>query len=484
MSEFDPRSLWQDQPLDALPPEPNRASTAPQLDFAAPTASFGAARPQVKVWRVVTIGAALAAMVAVIIGIAVTPPPPRPQPATSSDDLLAECRVWGSPATGQPDWDRAMKACDRLLKLEPGNQEAMAQRAHLTELRACEANLNQARAFVTARREEEALLAYERLTGACEEYFFQAKVPARALALEVKRRAVGDCRKFAGEKQWSAALPRCELAAHLSCQLVDPTELAGQAEIRTFLEVREQLQPGALSWKCDEVEVLRRVAPPPDPAAIALNELSKRSPVPEFGRALTSYFKGDFHSASVPLEKLLEDASRSEHFEAARTLLFEIKEAISLYERAMAELNGGSFEKLVSLSHQALAVDERLILGAEAAGMSTEEKRRALDLRASFLRKSVRESVSSEAYERGKRLADRKDFRSSCREWKLGLSFARTNIDLLKALTNVCTPRAADDLAHAQTCEQLKAVLDFAVEGDGFAEKSVEAAEAKGCPPL
>ena len=128
-----------------------------------------------------------------------------------------------------------------------------------------------------------------------------------------------------------------------------------------------------------------------------------------------------------------------------------------------------------------MAVDERLVLGERAAKLTAEEKKKELDKRVSYIRKAVVESMSSQSYEKGKALADRKDFRAACRVWKLGLKFSRSNIDLLKAATNVCTPRASESFERAQTCEQLKAALDFAVDGDGIKEKIVESMTAKGC---
>lgn len=482
MSELDLQRLWQEQPLEAPPLEPDRASSAPQLDFAAPTAAFGAARPQVKVWRVVAGAVALAALVAVLLGISVRPPPPRPQPAPKTDDLMAECHVTAGPSLPSPDWEAALKACDRVLKLEPGREQAAIERAHLTVLRACEANFKQARALTSERREEEALVAYERLTPACEAYFFQAQEPARAVAQEVGRRAGRECRKLAGAKQWNEALPRCELAAQVSCQLIDPTELPGRLELAALLEARSQLQPDAPPWRCERIEVLYRPPPPPDPAVLARAELAQR-PVAEFGRALVLYFNGDFHSATVPMEKVLENPAQAQHHEAARALLFDLRQVINVYERGTREVTEGRFEKGAELFRQALAIDEKLILGADAVSLSQQERREALKSRSSYLRKAIVESASTQAYERGKAFADQKDFLQACRSWKLGLSFSRTSIDLLKAATNVCTPRAGDAFARAQTCAQLAAVLDFAVDGDGFAEQVIAEGEARGCPP-
>jgi ABC transport system ATP-binding/permease protein len=123
------------------------------------------------------------------------------------------------------------------------------------------------------------------------------------------------------------------------------------------------------------------------------------------------------------------------------------------------------------------------VLGDRAAKLTAEEKKKELDKRVSFIRKAIVETMSSQSYEKGKGLADRKDFRAACRIWKLGSNFSRSNIDLLKALTNVCTKRAQDAFDRAQTCEQLKAAMDFAVDGDGFKEKITESMTEEGCTP-
>jgi hypothetical protein len=84
-------------------------------------------------------------------------------------------------------------------------------------------------------------------------------------------------------------------------------------------------------------------------------------------------------------------------------------------------------------------------------------------------------------YARGKTSADRNDYRQACRVWKLGSTFTRGNNDLVKALSNVCTRRAGETLEKASGCDQLKAVLDFAVDGDGFKEKVQQRLADEGC---
>ncbi len=83
-------------------------------------------------------------------------------------------------------------------------------------------------------------------------------------------------------------------------------------------------------------------------------------------------------------------------------------------------------------------------------------------------------TIADDLFEEGVALANRRDFRGACRLWKKADSFERSNIDLLKALTNVCTRQASMALAAARNCRQLELVLEFAVDGDGFKEKAEE----------
>ena len=472
MSELDPRSLWQEQPLDSISVEPERASRRPLPDFAAATTAFGAARWSV---RVFAASLALAAAVALFAAFSARAPVPEvpSQTPPGVQDLYAECRSGADPS-GEPAWEQATKACERVLELEPSHHEAQAQLARIKVLRGCEEDFLQAVARASARQGPQALALFERLTPDCETYFVRAQPSARKLAFEVRTQMGRECRRYSEAKQWASALPACELAAHLGCQLDDVSD------VKLLLAARVQLKSREAPWKCDEVAVLQPPARPPDPAARAVDELSKR----EFGGALVAYFKGDFSRATSAVEEVLQDPARRADHELARALLKALSEAIGLYQRAIDVLGKGNLEEAASLARRALTVDERLILGGSASAMGSAQRQRALEDRPSFLRTSLRESLSAAAYEHGRVLADRKDFLGACRDWKLGSSFSRRSIDLLKGLTNVCTPRAREALERAPGCAQLASAREFAVEGDGLIEEIEAAALAQGCAPF
>ena len=66
--------------------------------------------------------------------------------------------------------------------------------------------------------------------------------------------------------------------------------------------------------------------------------------------------------------------------------------------------------------------------------------------------------------------------------WKLGYSYYRGNTDLLKAVANVCTARAGEASDGAKTCDDHVKVIEWAVDGDGFKEKSEAKMRELGCP--
>ncbi|MDP1825481.1 MAG: hypothetical protein Q8L48_19640 [Archangium sp.] len=483
MSELDPRSLWQDQPTDDLAVHPER-SRGGGVDYAVPTTQFGKA-PRRAGFGVIGAVAALAAAVVVSVGLALQPPDPVPlQPVVAAADpldelepLLAECRTYANPEAGPPDWDRAAAACSRALDLEPLHHEAEALLARIGVLRACEANLEAATALVTAGRLEAALGSLEKLGAGCELYFLRALPVARNVVPEVQRQAASDCKRYASAKKWDVALERCELYSRLACQSADVTP---DPLYRSFLTARGNRQPGAAAWQCPRIALFRPPPAAPDPAAGAKGRLAKRYPELALGHALVSYSEGNVGEARVTLQKLIESMAKAAWHETARGLLLDIEEAVALAAKGTTLVQTGKLEQARDAFRQALELDARLMLGTDFVGNSTQ-RNRALERTPSTLRRAAVELMTQNAYEQGRDLADRKDFRAACRVWKLGNEFSRSSIDLLKALTNVCTRRASEAFERAETCEQLAAARDFAVDGDGFAEKIDATREEEGC---
>ncbi len=429
-------------------------------------------------------------------------PAVRRDPAEEIEELLAECRTYSSSDHGTPDWSRAEQACNKVIEMEPIHAEANTLIKRISVLKVCEENVNRAKELVAAGKLEDALDSYTKVGKDCESYLLRTLSAAKETVGEVKKRAATDCKAYASAGKWDLAYKRCELYSRLACQSMEPRDLYPPALTKmkldgplnpktdwrptdvlyiNFLKAREKLKPGEPMWMCPEILAFRPPPPPRDPGKLAKDELAKRYPEPEMGRALVLYFEGRFADAPVPLQKIGEKMEKAQLHESAKALLLDINNAINLYENGTSEITNDRPEKAEAPFLKALAVDEKLVLGDRAGKLVGDEKKRELDKRTSFVRRNIVETMSGTCYEKGKALADRKDFRASCRLWKLGSNFSRSNIDLLKALTNVCTRRASDAYDKAETCEQLKAAQDFAVDGDGFKEKIADSMAELGC---
>lgn len=428
--------------------------------------------------------------------------PTAVDPAEQIEELLAECRTYSNSEVGMVDWARADAACQKVIELEPIHAEANTLVKKISVLKVCEENLNGAKELIAGGQLEGALDQLAKINKGCESYLLKALSVAKEPVAEVKKRAGTDCKNYATNAKWDLALKRCELYSRLACQTLEPDDLYPPALMKmkldgplnpktdwrpkdplyiNFLKAREKAKPGEPLWQCPEIVAFRPPPPPPDPGKTAKEELAKRYPEPEMGRALVAYFTGDFQLAPVPLQKITENMNKAQYHEAARALLLDVNNAINLYENGTTEITNDRPDKAEAPFLKALTVDERLVLGDRAGKLSAEEKKKELEKRVSFVRRSIVETMSSKCYEKGKGLADRKDFRAACKMWKLGANFSRSNIDLLKALTNVCTRRAQESIDRADSCEQLKAAMDFAVDGDGFKEKINERMIEGGC---
>ena len=432
-------------------------------------------------------------------------PPVELDPTAQIEALMTECRTYASPELGRPDWGRAKAACEKIIELEPIHADANALLKRIQVEKTCEDNLRLGKELVLAGRLEDGVEAYARVgakEGDCPTYFLRALEVSKDPVDELKLRSGRECKEYAVNGKWENAYRRCEVYARLACQVMEPTELmpplgsqmkldghVGKGDWRptdplyvNFLKARERLKPGEPMWQCP---VIRAFRPPPKPKPIdetVLKEFRDRYHNNEMGDALFLYFKGRENESQVPLHKILENMNRANEHERARALLQDITQAQNLLQNGSTELTNERPEKAAPPFRQALEVDERLVLGDRASTLPEAEKRRELEKRASYARRTITEQMASVCYNRGKVSADRKDFRQACRSWKLGATFSRGNIDLLRALTNVCTSRAGEAIRQASSCVQFRQVLDFAVEGDGYRQEAEGKMEELGCP--
>jgi ABC transport system ATP-binding/permease protein len=501
-----------------------RRPRAPPEDRVPPPREPQAAAVEPGRKRLLVVAGVLAGLlfVAVLAKAFLTSPPPPPSEATplspakrlpgaqaldpgdQIEALLTECRSYASPEVGKPDWVRARAACEKIIELEPIHADANALLRRIQVERSCEENLERGRELVLRGRLEDALDAYAKVgrDGDCPTYFLRALDAAREPLKELKKQAGKECQEYAANGRWENAVKRCEVYTRLACQAMEPSELSppagarlklegplGRGEWRPadplfldFLKARERLRPGEPLWQCPRIPAFRQPTKAQDPGAAAKDELARRFKDPELGQALVYYFEGKTE-AVVPLQKIRENMYRAAEHEQAKALLDDIVMAQNLYQNGLTEIANDHPDRAEAPFRQAMEVDARLVLGDRAAKLGEEEKRQELDRRTSFIRRGIIETMASNCYQRGKQAADHKDFRQACRVWKLGASFSRGNIDLLRALTNVCTHHAEEALPQAQSCVQLRQVLDFAVDGDGYRKQAEDKMAELGCPP-
>lgn len=428
------------------------------------------------------------------------PPKPPPDPAEEIEELLKVCRTYSSCEGRVADWGKAEAACAQILDLEPIHGPANELMKRIKYERATEESFLKGKELAASGRLEEALDSFAKVRPFSKEivgcFFLDTLSAAKPVIDEVKKAVGNECKTYSTNAKWDNALKRCEVYMRLACQTMTQDELeppyplkmklegpVGKNDWRpkdpnhvNFLKAREKLRPGDAPWKCPDIPVFRPPAPPPDPGKIAIKEFKERYKEEAMGRALILYYQGAFAEAPVPIQKVIENVSKAMIHDEARALLLDLTNAISYFKTGTTELSNDKPEKAEEPFRKALALDEKLVLGDKAKTLKDDEKRRELEKRSSFVRKGIVEGMSSTCYLKGKVQADKKDFRAACKVWKLGLSFSRANADLLKA-GYFCTQRAKEALDKAiasGSCEQLKAVLDLAVDGDGYKEQVQE----------
>jgi hypothetical protein len=414
---------------------------------------------------------------------------------------MAACRTFAAPEQGEPDWEKAAAECQAVLDLEPIHGEANEAIQHIQTERACSDKMKEARELATSGRVEEAVDAYAHIKPDCPTYFIKVLNEAKDTLDEVKRRTASECKTYVVGDKWEYALKRCEVYARLACQTMPADQLSPPAGKRfrpdgrlgkgdwrpkdptysSFLKARLKTKPKDPPWVCPEIPAFRPPPPPVDPSTALLVELQARYPDPDMGKALVWYFEGRFVDGPVLLEKMLGKMKKAEHHAAARALLLDLRNVSNLLDTGQGALMNDQLLRAEKPFRDALELDEKLILGTRASKLSPEERKVEMDRRPSFVRRTIYERMTGDSLNKGKILRERGDKRQACRLWKLGASFARTNLELLGHLTTYCTNESARILKSATRCDDYQRVLDFAVDGDGMKEKAEEAMIDHGC---
>ncbi len=472
-----------------------------------------AASPRRKLVLVAAAVAGLLVVAAVAKLLLVSPPPPPPpsktakvedelpaDPAAEIEQLLAAARSYSASEFGEPQWDKAEAALKRVLELEPIQGEANEMKRRIDVERKCQASLLRGNELASLTRFVDALEAYEKVTPNCNAFFLKALEAAREPIDNVKKRSASECKTYASNGKWEAALTSCESYARLACQTMAPTDLQPPlgAKLKlegalkktdwrpkdllfvNFLKARAKLKPNDPPWACPELLAFRPAQAAADPSKEIKDELMKAAPEPSIGRALVAYYEGQ-SSATVPIQKMRLDLAKTKFHEIGFKVQQDIDLAFNLLQKGNGQLSNDKLENAEKVFVQALEIDEKIMLG-DAALLTPEAKKKELSRKSSWLRKQVVQGVAEKALSRSKDLLERKDYRQACRAIKIGLAFNRSYNDLLAAAL-ACTNRAGELARTAGSCEEIKSGLDFAVDGDGNKEKLMALAEDKGCQP-
>jgi ABC transport system ATP-binding/permease protein len=422
-------------------------------------------------------------------------------PEEQVDAFLTECRTYSATDTlAKPNWTRAEEACQKVLDLEPIHPDANALLRKIEVERKCEENLNAGRESLSTGRPEDALDHFAKIKTECASYHNRALEAARGPLVEVKKEAGEECKNYAGSAKWENAYKRCELYIRLACQTMDPKDLYAPALMKIkldgplnkktdwrpqdtlyidFLKARAKVKPDEPPWHCPEISVFRPPAAPPDPAKAVKEEFQARYTEPEMARAMGLYYDGKFNDAVLPLQKIRETMAKAALHDAAREMQGQITQAINYFNSGTGDVQSDKLESADRAFHKALEIDAKLVLGDKKFGH--DERKRELEKRSSYVRRHVIDDMSASCYQKGKLAADRNDFRLACKVWKMGAEYSLSNLDLIKALTNVCSNRASQAVEKGGSCVALKAALDFAVEGDHMREKIEDAMQKQDC---
>lgn len=413
--------------------------------------------------------------------------PAEVDPAQQIQDLLSECRSYASSELGAPNWVRAEEVCTQALDLDPIHPEANTLIRRIRLEKESSEYYSAGEKLLQRLKPEEALEAFSKIQKESE-YFRKAKSKAREAAEQVTKRAQEDCKRYLGDSQWSAAVPKCQQYMAVWCQnqpresLVPPLGYSLKLEGRLrrnewrpkdplfvrFLIARQKLDPRAAPWTCPMTEIIDTDDPTPDPRAIVEAAVKKRFTNKLMQAAMMDYWAGRGSEAQATLQKLRSNYEAAQFHAQADELLKVMTTVDQLYKNGQSFLSADDPEKAAEPFREALETDKALMLDLAES-------------KPSFYRRNIHQDMADKSYKRGKEWADRQDRRRACRVWKLGFSFYAGNPDLNKAAA-FCSGLALESFRGAGGCPDLAAVLDYAVKGDGVEDMVAAKKTEWKCP--
>ncbi|PTL76315.1 FHA domain-containing protein [Vitiosangium sp. GDMCC 1.1324] len=414
---------------------------------------------------------------------------PPPNPAEQVQEFLSQCRSYSSMEMGsEPDWGRAETACSKALDVDPINAEANSLMRRIKLEKEAADYFSQGLKALGRLKEEDALDLFKKIPKDSA-YFRRAKPKVQEAVAQVMKRSEDDCKRYLRDDQWSAAVPRCTLYMGFACQkmsredleppigftlVLDRKKRLGRTEWRPkdklyldFLIARKKLDPNAAPWRCPVSDIFFEDEAAPDPKKQVEEVFKQRFPQKLMVAAMMDYWAGRGNEAVITLQKLRSNYELAQYHGDADKMLQDVGNVDQLFKIGQGHLQNEDVEKAADPLLEALEVDKRLMGDL-------------VDSRPSFYRRNIHQDMAAKAITRGKYWDERGDQRRACRIWKLGFQFYAGNTDL-NSQVGRCSTRGLKAFKSAQACEDLDAVLDFAVKGDGLEEKVLAMKKENGC---
>jgi pSer/pThr/pTyr-binding forkhead associated (FHA) protein len=423
-------------------------------------------------------------------GPSVEPPPGagtgKQEPIADIQELLSQCRSYSSTElSNEPQWEKAEQACDQALNIDPINVEANSLIKRIKVEKEAFGYFSAAEKALIRLREEEALDLLQKIPEESQ-YFRRAKIKVRDALEMVKTKALDECKRYLRDSQYSAAVPQCDRYMGFWCATVPREDIEPplgftmvlEGKVRAskrewqpkdklfvqFLIARKKLNPAAEPWKCPESKFVTEDPTGPKPELEVKRKIEERYTNPFLRAAMMDYWGGRGNEALAKLQKLRSNYEQSQFHAQADDLIKQVSTVDQLFKNGQALLQLEDVEKASEPMGEALELD-KVLMGDVWERLP------------SFYRRNIQQDIASNALIRGKHWADREDRRRGCKVWKLGFQFYKGNTDLNKVV-GFCSTQGLGALNNAGGCGDLQAAEDFAVPGDGLAEK-IAAAKAE-----
>lgn len=376
---------------------------------------------------------------------------------------LTTCLAPGPVSDAQAD------ACRRVLAEGTLHPDGLAAIHDVIERHDCQAPLDALDELISVGDLDAASVAWGKLALSCQRRF-EPHRPSEATLFSLAASSRRTCVAALDGGTDEAMLRACEPYALVACRAPviefpragDTFDFRRDPVLASFLAARQR--SGAPAWRCPGAVI---PGPPPETTFAS----------PAWSAALQPVLQAWMNGYQGRAEQLLETAEVSPEEREAFTRDFTaVRDAYDAARERLAEGIDAPADT-ESLVRAALDADARFLFHHAP----TDAERQLLHKQARSAYVSTSKAMGDLAYARGKRFAELKDFRRACAEWKRGFTFTRGHLDLLKALTNVCTQRARRTLDDARTCDELREVFDFAVDGDGLADQAQTRLDEASC---